>query len=100
LLIVGAFLLQFFAQGTWGVIPAHLSELAPNSIRGFLPGFAYQCGVLIAGFVGTVEAVFSEHLSYATTMAATAATVFVFTAIVAALGREQKGVEFGEAGTA
>jgi SHS family lactate transporter-like MFS transporter len=99
LLIVGAFLLQFFAQGAWGVIPAHLSELAPNSIRGFLPGFAYQCGVLIAGFVGTVEAVFSEHMSYATTMAATATTVFIFTAIVAALGREKKGVQFGESGT-
>ena len=94
LLIVGAFVLQFFAQGAWGVIPAHLTELSPNSIRGFLPGFAYQCGVLIAGFVGTVEAVFSEHMSYATTMAATAGTVFIFTAIVAALGREKKGVDF------
>ena len=81
------------------MIPAHLSELAPNSIRGFLPGFAYQCGVLIAGFVGTVEAVFSEHMSYATTMAATAATVFLFTAIVAAFGGEKKGVDFAsEAG--
>jgi SHS family lactate transporter-like MFS transporter len=96
LLIVGAFLLQFFAQGAWGVIPAHLSELSPNNIRGFLPGFAYQCGVLIAGFVGTVEAKFSEHMSYATTMAATAGTVFLFTAIVAALGRENKGVEFSD----
>jgi SHS family lactate transporter-like MFS transporter len=96
LLIVGAFLLQFFAQGAWGVIPAHLSELAPNSIRGFLPGFAYQCGVLIAGFVGTAEAVFSEHMSYATAMAATAATVFIFTAVLAAFGRENKGIQFTE----
>ena len=95
ILIVGAFALQFFAQGAWGVIPAHLSEVSPNSIRGFLPGFAYQCGVLIAGFVGTVEAVLSEHMSYATAMAATAATVFIFTAIVAAFGGEKKGVEFG-----
>lgn len=97
LLIVGAFVLQFFAQGAWGVIPAHLSELSPNRIRGFLPGFAYQCGVLIAGFVGTVEAVFSEHMSYATTMAATGATVFIFTGIVAAMGQEKKGLEFGMA---
>ncbi len=93
-LIVGAFLLQFCVQGAWGVIPAHLSELSPNSIRGFLPGFAYQCGVLLAGSVGTFEAVLSEHLSYATTMATTAATVFVFTAIVAGLGREKKGMDF------
>jgi SHS family lactate transporter-like MFS transporter len=91
---VGAFLLQFFVQGAWGVIPAHLSELSPNSIRGFLPGFAYQCGVLLAGSVGTFEALLSEHLSYATTMATTAATVFVFTAVVAGLGREKKGLNF------
>ncbi len=93
-LITGAFLLQFFAQGAWGVIPAHLSELSPNNIRGFLPGFAYQCGVLLAGGVGTAEAIFSEHMSYATAMAATAVTVFIFTAIVAAFGREKKGLDF------
>lgn len=29
-LITGAFLMQFFVQGAWGVIPAHLSELSPN----------------------------------------------------------------------
>src|SRR5256885_11537533 len=51
LLIVGAFLLQFMVQGAWGIIPAHLSELSPDSVRGFLPGFAYQCGVLLAGSV-------------------------------------------------
>jgi SHS family lactate transporter-like MFS transporter len=43
-LVAGAFLMQFFVQGAWGVIPAHLNELAPNEIRGFLPGFSYQCG--------------------------------------------------------
>ncbi|MBV9761034.1 MAG: MFS transporter [Acidobacteriaceae bacterium] len=94
LLITGAFLMQFFVQGAWGVIPAHLSELSPNSIRGFLPGFAYQCGVLLAGSVGTLEAVFAERMSYATAMAATAGTVFLATAVIAALGREKKGLEF------
>lgn len=99
LLVVGAFLLQFFAQGAWGVIPAHLSELSPDSIRGFLPGFAYQCGVLIAGWVGTAQAFTSEHLSYAMTMAISAAVVFVLTAVIAALGHEHRGVQFGEADT-
>lgn len=94
LLITGAFLMQFFVQGAWGVIPAHLSELSPNAIRGFLPGFAYQCGVLLAGSVGTLEAIFAEHMSYATAMAATAGTVFAATAIIARLGREKKGLEF------
>ena len=94
LLITGAFLMQFFVQGAWGVIPAHLSELSPNSIRGFLPGFAYQCGVLLAGSVGALEAIFAEHMSYATAMAVTAGTVFAATAVIAALGREKKGLEF------
>jgi hypothetical protein len=49
LLILGAFLMQFMVQGAWGVIPAHITELSPDSVRGFLPGFAYQCGVLLAG---------------------------------------------------
>jgi MFS transporter, SHS family, lactate transporter len=94
LLFAGAFLMQFFVQGAWGVIPAHLSELSPNEVRGFMPGFAYQCGVLIAGSVGYLEAAFAERMSYATAMAAAAGTILVFTAIVAAVGRERKGMDF------
>ena len=75
LLVAGAFLMQFMVQGAWGVIPAHLSELSPDSVRGFLPGFAYQCGVMLAGSVTYLEAVFAERTSYANSMALTAATV-------------------------
>lgn len=94
LLMLGAFLMQFCVQGSWGVIPAHLSELSPNQVRGFLPGFSYQCGVLLAGSIGTLEAVFAEQMSYATAMAATAVTVFALTIAIAALGRENKGHSF------
>ena len=55
--------MQFMVQGAWGVIPAHFTELSPDSVRGFLPGFAYQCGVLLAGTVAYIEAVFAEHTS-------------------------------------
>jgi SHS family lactate transporter-like MFS transporter len=95
LLIVGAFVMQFMVQGGWGVIPAHLSELAPDAVRGFLPGFAYQCGVLISASIVYVQALFAEHMSYATTMAVTAGTVFAGAAIVAALGKERHGMVFG-----
>jgi SHS family lactate transporter-like MFS transporter len=98
LLVLGAFLIQFFVQGAWGVIPAHLSELSPNEVRGFLPGLAYQCGVLLAGAVGTFEAILAQHMSYATAMASVAASVFAFTALIASLGRERKGLRFEEAG--
>ncbi len=94
LLITGAFLIQFCVQGAWGVIPAHLSELSPNAIRGFLPGFAYQCGVLLAGPVDVVEATFAQHMSYATAMAMTASVVFAVTIVLTAVGREKKAVVF------
>src|ERR1700730_4018007 len=95
LLVIGAFSIQFMVQGAWGIIPAHLSELSPDSVRGFLPGFAYQCGVLLAGSVGYVEAILAQHTSYANAMALTAFVVFTLAALVVALGREQKGIQFG-----
>src|SRR5437879_1380463 len=95
LLVVGGFLMQFMVQGAWGVIPAHLTELSPDSVRGFLPGFAYQCGVLLAGSVAYVEALFAQRMSYATAMALTAVTVFVGAILITALGREQRGIRFG-----
>jgi SHS family lactate transporter-like MFS transporter len=97
LLVVGAFLMQFMVQGAWGIIPAHLSELSPDSVRGFLPGFAYQCGVLIAGSVAYIEALFAERMSYAMAMSATTATVFIAAAFMTAIGRERPGIHFGVA---
>ena len=94
-LLVGAFLMQFMVQGAWGIIPAHLSELSPNSVRGFLPGFAYQCGVLLAGSVAYIEALFAERTTYARAMALTALTVFIGAIIMVAVGREKRGIDFG-----
>jgi SHS family lactate transporter-like MFS transporter len=95
LLVLGAFIMQFMVQGAWGVIPVHITELSPDSVRGFLPGFAYQCGVLIASSVAYVEAAFAQHMTYARAMAMTAVTVFVLGAIAAAAGRERRGAVFG-----
>jgi MFS transporter, SHS family, lactate transporter len=95
LLVIGAFVLQFMVQGAWGVVPAHINELSPDAVRGFLPGFAYQCGVLIAGSVAYLEAVFAARFTYASAMALTAVTVFILAAVVVALGREKHAIEFG-----
>jgi SHS family lactate transporter-like MFS transporter len=94
-LVIGAFLMQFMVQGAWGVIPAHITELSPDSVRGFLPGFAYQCGVLIASSVAYLEAVLATSMSYARSMAIVAVTVFSAAAIIAWLGHERHQVEFG-----
>ncbi|HEV8304547.1 MAG TPA: MFS transporter [Gemmatimonadales bacterium] len=95
ILVLGAFGMQFMVQGAWGVIPAHITELSPDSVRGFLPGFAYQCGVAIAGTVAYLEALFADRLTYTWAMALTAATVFVGCALVASLGPERRGIVYG-----
>ncbi len=95
LLLVGAFLLQAMVQGAWGVVPAHINEMAPDSVRGFLPGFAYQCGVAVAGWITVFEDMLKDHVTYATAMALTAAIVFSLAAVIVSLGKERHAAEFG-----
>lgn len=100
ILVAGAFLMQFFVQGAWGIIPAHITELSPDAVRGFLPGFAYQCGMLIAGTVGYLQALAAAHVSYAEAMAITAGVVFTVAALAAVAGPERHGIVYGEAAPA
>src|SRR6266550_2787850 len=95
LLVAGAFVMQFFVQGAWGVIPAHINELSPDPVRGFLPGFAYQCGVALASQIPHAQALFATRTSYAQAMALSAVIVFILGAVVAGLGPERRGVAFG-----
>jgi SHS family lactate transporter-like MFS transporter len=95
LLVLSAFAMQFMVQGAWGVIPAHITELSPDGVRGFLPGFAYQCGVLIAGSIATMEALLATRVGYGWAMALTAGTVFTLCALVAAAGSERRGIHYG-----
>ncbi|HEY2382024.1 MAG TPA: MFS transporter [Terriglobia bacterium] len=95
MLAAGAFLIQFGVHGAWGVVPAHISELAPDQIRGFMPGFAYQCGILLAGSITYLQARFGGMTSYSNAMALTALVVFACTAAVVSAGPEKKGVVFG-----
>jgi SHS family lactate transporter-like MFS transporter len=94
-LIVGAFLMQFMVQGAWGVVPAHLAELSPDSVRALLTGFAYQSAAVFASSVVYIEAVYAQKTSYATAMALTAISVFVLASIMTVLGRERCGQKFG-----
>ncbi len=98
LLVAGAFLIQACVQGAWGVIPAHINELSPDGVRGFLPGFAYQCGVLFGGSIVTIQAAAARHWPWSTVMAMSAAVVFTLAATVALLGPERHGREYGLGG--
>ncbi len=94
LIAIGVFLMQFFVQGAWGVIPAHVNELSPGEIRGFFPGFAYQLGVAISSSIPYLEAVLGEHFTYAHSMGVLAALVIIGVAVVTWLGPEAHGVSF------
>jgi SHS family lactate transporter-like MFS transporter len=93
-ILIGVFLMQFFVQGAWGVIPAHINELSPNHLRGFFPGFAYQLGVLCASSIPTIEAVLGERFTYTQAMGGLITAVFVCAFFVTLLGPEARGVSF------
>lgn len=95
MLVLGAVLIQFCVQGAWGVVPAHVAELSPDSVRGTLPGFGNQLGVLIAGGLPYLEASTAKTHSYATAMAEWAAIVFCIAVAMTFVGRERKAVQFG-----
>ena len=87
--------MQFMVQGAWGIIPAHINELAPDQVRGFLPGFSYQCGNLIAASIAWAQASLAEEYSYSHVMAISAAVIFCGAILITALGRERRGIVFG-----
>jgi SHS family lactate transporter-like MFS transporter len=98
LLVLGGFLLQFCVQGAWGIIPAHMNELTPGHLRGFIPGFAYQIGMLIAGIVPYLESLVGEHFSYAQAMGGFAAAALLIGIVVIGLGPEAHGISFRKSG--
>jgi len=97
LIAVGGFLIQFFVQGAWGVIPAHINELAPAQYRGFFPGLAYQLGAALTAGIPALEAVLGERFSYGKAMGGVALTVMLGVAVVTFFGPEAHRVSFRKA---
>ena len=93
-ILVGVFLMQFFVQGAWGIVPAHVNELSPNHLRGFFPGLAYQLGVMFAASIPYVEAALGERFTYAQAMGGLVSLVFIIAFIVVLFGPEAKGISF------
>ncbi len=93
-ILLGVFLMQFFVQGAWGIVPAHVNELSPNHLRGFFPGFAYQLGVMFAASIPYVEAALGERFTYTQAMGGLVSLVFIVAFIVVLFGPEAKGVSF------
>ncbi len=98
MLALGAFAMQFCVQGAWGVIPAHLTELSPGLLRGTFTGLAYQLGNLIASRCGPLQTGLAESHggNYSYGLASVIVVVLLAVAVVSALGREARGIDFSE----
>jgi SHS family lactate transporter-like MFS transporter len=95
MLALGSFLVQVCVQGAWGVIPAHLTELSPDEIRGFYPGVTYQLGNCLAAFNLPIQQALARTHGYPFALAATIVPVFVAVAVLTAIGSEARGIRFG-----
>ncbi len=96
-IMAGGFLMQFMIQGAWGIVPAHISELSPDQVRGFLPGFAYQCGNLLSAWIAWAQATAVLRFAYPWVLAGSAWAIFAVAIVVVGLGRERRGIVFGSA---
>ncbi|MCC3315821.1 MFS transporter [Nocardia africana] len=95
MLCLGSFLMQLVVQGAWGVIPAHLTELSPDAIRGFYPGVTYQLGNLLASLNLPIQERVAESHGYPFALAVTIVPVLIAVAFLTLIGKEAKGIRFG-----
>lgn len=100
MLCLGSFLMQVCVQGAWGVIPAHLTEMSPDAIRGLYPGVTYQLGNLLAAFNLPIQEHLAETHGYPFALAATIVPVLVMVAVLTLIGKDATGIRFGTAETA
>lgn len=95
MLCLGSFLIQVCVQGAWGVIPAHLTEMSPDAIRGFYPGVTYQLGNLFAAFNLPIQ----EHLAaahgYPFALIVTLVPTLIAVVVLTAIGKDATGRHFG-----
>jgi SHS family lactate transporter-like MFS transporter len=95
MLAISAFVMQFFVQGAWGVIPAHLTEMSPDAIRGFYPGVTYQLGNLLAAINLPLQERLADSHGYSFAFVVVVAPTLVAVILLTAFGREAHSVEFG-----
>ena len=95
MLCLGSFLMQLVVQGAWGVIPAHLTEMSPDAIRGFYPGVTYQLGNLLAAFNLPIQERLAASHGYPFALAATIVPVLIAVALLTVIGKDATGIRFG-----
>lgn len=99
------FLIQFFVQGAWGVIPIHLNELSPPAFRSSFPGITYQLGNMISSPSAQIVNALAESIfvkdeagphvkGYGPVMGVATAIIAVGIALTVAVGPERRGRKF------
>jgi SHS family lactate transporter-like MFS transporter len=94
LLAVGAFVMQVGVQGTWGIVPVHLNELAPDAARGLVPGLAYQLGILVAAPTNNIEYALRDKFGYQWALAGFEIVVIGVLVVLLLVGSERHGRDF------
>ena len=93
-LTVGAFLMQAGVQGAWGVIPVHLNELSSDVARGFMPGLAYQLGILFAAPTNSIEYALRDRVGYQWAIAGFEVVAILTLAVLLWKGAEEHSRSF------
>ena len=105
-IMAAAYFEQFCVQGAWGVIPVHLMELSPGSIRTFAVGLAYQLGNLVSSASSTIQSTIGERFplpptedepdryEYGKVICIFMGCVFGYTMLVTLVGPEKLGQLF------
>jgi sugar phosphate permease len=108
-LSASGFMIQFFVQGAWGVIPIHLNELSPPAFRSSFVGLTYQLGNMISSPSAQIVNAVAEATmittakgklapAYGPVMGVATAIIAIGIAVTTSLGPEKKGRHFEEAG--
>jgi MFS transporter, SHS family, lactate transporter len=93
-LVFGSCAMQAGVQGAWGVIPAHINELSPPSVRGLFPGFVYQLGFVIASPATMVELKLKNILGYSWALTVFEGAVIAALLLLCYFGPEALGKDF------
>jgi MFS transporter, SHS family, lactate transporter len=94
MLALGSFMMQFGVQGAFGVIPAHLNELSPSSVRSLFPGVVYQLGVLCAAPSVVIEYNLRKQFGYQWALTIFEVCVIFCLFLIFGFGPERKGHDF------
>jgi MFS family permease len=107
-LSASGFMIQFFVQGAWGVIPIHLNELSPPAFRSAFPGITYQLGNMISSPSAQIVNAIAEKTfvrapsghtveAYGPVMGIATAIIVLGIVFTTAVGPEKRGRSFEHA---